>query len=196
MIEDHELNKTARWTFYTAAVIFAILGVLSTLHPYWLVVSAPVFLGIGFLISGINCLVPYFSMKEHPERLNWLLPFGIVDITFGLFFISRIALSIFRPSTLVVAWILLQGLVRIYSLWRLKAAGLEKWWVMLVTSVSMIAASLLLFFKPADFGLWVGMPMLAVAGAVYAEGRIMYEGIVGAKRASKDGARSNKKNKK
>ncbi len=67
-------NKTARWTCYTAGGIFILLGIFSILHPFWALASTAILMGTGFLLSGINNLVPYFSMKNGAERPKWLLP--------------------------------------------------------------------------------------------------------------------------
>ena len=171
-------NKTARWTCYTAGCIFILLGFFSVLHPFWALASTAILMGIGFLLSGINNLVPYFSMKDIPERPKWLLPMAIIDIAFGLFFLSHIGLAIFTLSTLLGAWVILGGCVRAYTAFQLKSVGAERWWLMLVSAILMIAVGAVLLANPFAAAVWVavlvGSTLVGAGLLSIAEGRTFY----------------------
>lgn len=177
-MEGYDFNKTARWTFYTAGAIFILLGVLSLLHPFLALVSVAVFMGIGLIITGINNLVPFFTMKGNPLRPKWLLPMGILDILFGFLFISRIGLAIFTLSTLLGLWVLLVGCLRLYIAYEIKSAGVTKWWWMLVSAVLMLLAAAVLLSHPVAAVLGVamltGLSLIGVGALSIAEGRILY----------------------
>jgi uncharacterized membrane protein HdeD (DUF308 family) len=171
-------NKTARWTCYTAGCIFILLGVLSVLHPFWAVASLAVLMGVGFLLSGVNSLVPHLSMKNAPERPKWLLPMAVVDIAFGLFFISHIGLAIFTLSTLVGVWAILGGLMRCYMAFHLRSSGVGRWWAPLISALLMIAVGALLFSNPFAAVIWisvmVGLTLTGAGMLSIAEGKILY----------------------
>jgi uncharacterized membrane protein HdeD (DUF308 family) len=176
--ESSAYNKTARWTCYTAGCIFILLGVFSVLHPFWAVASTAVFMGVGFLLSGINSLVPYLSMKNVPERPKWLLPMAVIDIAFGLFFISHIGLAIFTLSTLVGVWVLLGGFTRCYMAFHLRSSGVEKWWAPLISAPLMIAVGALLLSNPFVAVIWisvmVGLTLTGAGMLSIVEGKILY----------------------
>ncbi len=171
-------NKTARWTCYTAGCIFILLGIFSVLHPFWALASTAILMGIGFLLSGINNLVPYFSMKSGPERPKWLLPMAIIDIVFGLFFLSHIGLAVFTLSTLVGAWVMLGGFVRGYTAFHLRAVGVPRWWVMLVGAALLVVVGAILLSNPFAAAVWVaalvGATLIGAGLLSITEGKALY----------------------
>ena len=172
------VTKTARWTFYTAGGLMIVMGVVSLLHPMVALVSTAVLLGIGFLIAGLNNLVPYFTIKDPAIRPKWLLPLGIVDIVFGVVFISHIGLAMFTVTTLLGIWIALAGVMRLYIAFQLRAGGVTRWWIMLVSGVLMLIAAFLLLSNPIVAAIGVAMITgIALIGAgclMIAEGGVIY----------------------
>jgi uncharacterized membrane protein HdeD (DUF308 family) len=177
---DYDFNKTARWTFYTAGTILVFIGVLAISYPLIAILSTVISVGAGFLIAGANYLVPYFSMKNNPLRPKWFLPLGMLDIVFGALFITNIGLAVLAISTLLGAWMLLTGCLRLYASLAVKAAGITRWWMMTINAVLMIALSLLLLSHPdteSFFLAFLAGASLSAAGVlIIAEGRIIYPG--------------------
>jgi uncharacterized membrane protein HdeD (DUF308 family) len=174
----YNLNKTVRWTFFTTGAILIILGVLSIIYPFVVLLTTAVFMGVGFLLSGLNNLIPYFSMRDNPLRPQWLLPLGIVDVIFGLFFLSHIGLAVFALTTLLGVWVLLTGCLRAYISFKIKAAGAQKWWMMLLSAAAMLALSAALLANPGVEGvllaLLAGLSLMIAGAAVIAEGKLIY----------------------
>lgn len=177
-MSDYDLNKTVRWTMYTAGVIFLFLGILSILHPFIILVSTAVFMGVGMILAGINNLVPYLTMRNNPLRPKWLLPLGIVDMAFGIVFLSHIGLAIFALTSIIGAWLLAAAATRFYIAYKLKTVGTVKWWATLATAALMVLLSLILLFVPELAELWtallVGGSILAAGCLMIAEGRVIY----------------------
>lgn len=174
----HDFNRTARWTFYTTGVILILLGTAAFFNPMLSAVSMGFCMGIGFLIAGLNNLVPYFSMRGNPDRPNWLLPLGILDIALGVLFITRIGLAVFTLSTLLGIWALVVGGLRLWMSFQVKATGNKKWWLMAANGALMLLFALLLFSNPfaAVFAMtFLAGVVLVVSGCVIiAEGRLIY----------------------
>ncbi len=172
---EADFQKTVRWTAYTAGAIMIVLGALSVMRP---LVVPSVYLGVGFLLAGLNNLVPYFSMKANPLRPAWLLPCGVLDVFFGLFFLSHQALAIFTLSTILGAWILLAAGMRAYAAFDLRKAGVAKWWFSLLNACVMLLAAVLLLSNPfaAAFAasLLAGCTLILLGALLIAEGRIAY----------------------
>ncbi|MDR1516124.1 MAG: DUF308 domain-containing protein [Synergistaceae bacterium] len=175
---DYSFNKTARWTFYTAGAILVFIGTLSILNPLITLISTAVSMGVGFLLAGANYLVPYFSMKKHPQRPKWFLLLGVADMLFGVLFITKIGLAILALSTLLGAWMLLTGALRLYASLLIRSTGAPKWWIMTVSAVLTLILSFLLLSNPTVEGLFlstlVGVSLVAAGALFIAEGRMIY----------------------
>lgn len=172
------MNKTARWTFYTAGVIFIILGFFSVFLPMVVLVSTAIFMGVGFLLAGLNNLIPYFTMRGNPLRPAWLLPLGVIDIVFGVFFLSHIWLVIFTVTMMLGIWVLLAGCVRVYISLKMKKAGIGKWWLMMINSSLMLVLSGILLSNPRAEGLVLalltGLSLIGAGVLMITEGRMIY----------------------
>lgn len=175
---DVHFNKTARWTFYTTGTILILLGLVAFLNPMLSAVTLGACMGIGFLIAGLNNLVPYVSMRNDPFRPKWLLPLGILDIALGVLFLTRIGLAVFTLSTLLGVWVLLVGGMRLWMSFQLRAAGNEKWWLMAASGALLLLLALLLFANPfaAAFAVTflAGVVLVAAGFVIIAEGRLIY----------------------
>lgn len=175
---SYDINRTGRWTLYAAGAILIFMGALAILEPLYAVVSASVFMGFGFLLSGVNNLIPYFTTKNDPLRPKWLLPLGIIDIVLGVFFLSHIWAAMFAITTLVGVWLLLTGCMRIYAASAVRGAGAQKWWLVLLNGVILILASAVLLSNPvsATVGMaWLaGIALVGTGVLMIAEGRVVY----------------------
>jgi uncharacterized membrane protein HdeD (DUF308 family) len=175
---NYDFNKTARWTFYTAGAILVFIGALSVLNPLITLVSTAVSMGVGFLLAGANYLVPYFSMKKNPDRPKWFLPLGVADMVFGALFITNIGLAILTLSTLLGAWMLISGALRLYASLLIRSAGAPKWWMMTASAILMLILSFLLLSNPAAEGIFlsafVGFSLVAAGVLFITEGRLIY----------------------
>lgn len=177
-MEAYDFNKTARWTFFTTGAILVVLGVLSLLYPFVVLVTTAIFMGVGLLFCGLNHLVPYISMRNNPQRPVWMLPLAIVDIVVGVLFLSHIGLAIFTVTTLVGAWMLMTGGIRVFIAFKLKEAGAEKWWLMLASAILiMLVAGILLanpFVAGVAIALLTGASLIGMGVLVIMEGRTIY----------------------
>ena len=55
--------KTLRWTLYLTGVILIFLGLWSLFYPLEALLSLAIYLGIGLCLSGVNYLLPCFSLR-------------------------------------------------------------------------------------------------------------------------------------
>ena len=63
-------KKTLRWTLYFTGGILIVLGLWAMTYPVEALMSLAFFLGVGFVLAGINHLVPCFSLRgdQLPDR--------------------------------------------------------------------------------------------------------------------------------
>jgi uncharacterized membrane protein HdeD (DUF308 family) len=174
----YDLNRTARWTLYTAGVIYLILGALLASRPFFIDFSPAALIGVGMIIAGANSLVPHFSIGNNPLRPVWFLPIGVIDVIFGIVFISRIGLLFFSMTTIIGAWMILAALIRVHMARQLKGAGDAGWRYALASAAVITAVALLLFSNRGLAEFWelllTGSSLVGVGCIMLIEGRMIY----------------------
>lgn len=170
--------KSMRWTLFTTGAILILLGIFSLLRPAASLISLAFFIGIAFIASGINHLVPYFTMKGDPLRPAWLLPEGILDILLGVILLAKIGVTAFMIPILLGAWVMFMGIIRLIAAFKLRAAGLKKWWLMLVSGAMLVLWSFAMISSPLLGALMVtymiGSMFIFAGLLVIAEGKMIY----------------------
>ncbi len=170
--------KSMRWTLFTTGGILILLGIVSCFHPLASLMSFAFFIGIGFVVAGINHLVPYFTMRGSSYRPSWLLPQGILDILLGVLMLTRIGLTTLMIPVLLGFWVMFMGVLRLYSSFQLKRAGLKKWWILLISGVLLLLCALMVISSPILGALlvtWlIGAMFICAGAAAIAEGRLIY----------------------
>lgn len=170
--------KSMRWTLYTTGAILIVLGVIAIFHPLASILSLAIFIGVGFIIAGINHLIPYFSMRGNPLRPGWLLPQGILDILLGVIMLTRIGMTSLMIPIVFGIWMLFASGMRVYVSFRLKSQGFRKWWIMLLSGLLLLLCGLAMIANPfVGFVAVTSMIAAALIGAgllAIAEGRLIY----------------------
>lgn len=170
--------KSMRWTLFTTGGILILLGIISFFHPLASLMSLALFIGIGFVVAGINHLVPYFTMRGSAYRPSWLLPQGIIDILLGVLLLTRIGMTTLMIPLMLGFWVMFMGVLRLYSSFQLKRAGLQNWWLLLVSGIVLIVCSLVVLSSPivgALFVTWlIGGMFICAGAAAIAEGKLIY----------------------
>ena len=57
-LDSKDSKKTLRWTLYFTGGILVVLGLWAMTYPIEALMSLALYLGIGFVLAGINHLVP------------------------------------------------------------------------------------------------------------------------------------------
>ncbi|MDR1731109.1 MAG: DUF308 domain-containing protein [Synergistaceae bacterium] len=170
--------KTMRWTLCTTGAILIVLGILSFFHSLETLFSLAFFVGAGFLITGVNHLIPWFSMKGSPLRPLWLLPQSVLDILLGLLMLIRPGLTAFMIPVALGCWILLMAFLRFFSAFQVRRAGLSRWWMMLLSAVALVFCGMMMIASPlagvAVVTWLVGSSFIGAGLLAIAEGRLLY----------------------
>ena len=140
--------KTLRWTLYLTGGILILLGLWSLFYPLEALLSLAIYLGIGLCLSGVNHLLPCFSLRGEALYPRWFLFLGIMDLIVGVLMLTRIGLTAFMIPMVVAAWLCWIGLVRLVTCIRLRSLHLRGWWIMLLSSLALIACSCAMFLSP------------------------------------------------
>lgn len=173
---DH--MKSVRWTLFTTGGILILLGLISFFHPAASLMSLAFFIGIGFVVSGINNLVPYFTLRGTPFRPPWLLPQGILDLLLGVIMLAKIGVTTLMIPIMLGFWVMFMAVLRMIDSFRLRRAGFRKWWLIFVGGIALLLCSLMVLSSPALgalFVTWLIGAMFICAGVMaIAEGKLIY----------------------
>jgi uncharacterized membrane protein HdeD (DUF308 family) len=146
MTADAEFRKgfkrTVRWTLFTAGAIIVLMGVLGALSPVLPAISTSFVMGWGLVVSGANYFVPYIALRASPSRPGWFFVLAVVDAVFGVLFLTRLGLVLFKFSALVGLWMVFIGCARVYMAYLNYKAHIPCWWITLtVCGYAAIAAA-------------------------------------------------------
>ena len=170
------LKKTVRWTLFTDGVIIILAGVLGALNPILRFPSLPTVVGIGLLISGINYIVPYISLKNSAVRPRWFILIGIQNAVFGLLFLARVGLLLFKLPVLIGVWMIFASCSRAFMAFENYKFGVGKWWITITVSAYLLFAAAAMMMNTSDV---VGVPSwsaMIVSGIfIINEGRKLFQ---------------------
>ncbi|MDO4787253.1 MAG: DUF308 domain-containing protein [Fretibacterium sp.] len=161
--------KTMRWTLYFTGGLLVVLGLWAMTYPVEALMSLAFFLGIGFVVAGLNHLVPCFSLRGDPMCPRWMMLQGLLDLVIGVVMLTRIGLTAFMIPMLVAAWLCFTGLVRVATSFRLRSLGLRRWWWMLLNGLLLVLCAFAMAASPFVGGVSVALMMgstLVVSGVL------------------------------
>ena len=152
-------KKTLRWTLYFTGGILIVLGLWAMTYPVEALMSLAFSLGVGFVLAGINHLVPCFSLRGDPMYPRWMLVQGVLDLLIGIVMLMRLGVTAFMIPIMVACWFSFIGVVRIATSFRLKSLGFGKWWAMLLNGLLLVVCASLMLASPFVGGISVALLM-------------------------------------
>ena len=152
-------KKTLRWTLYFTGGILIVLGLWAMTYPVEALMSLALFLGVGFVLAGVNHLVPCFSLRGDPMYPRWMLVQGVLDLMIGVVMLARLGVTAFIIPIMVACWFSLTGIVRIATSFRLKSLGFGRWWAMLLNGLLLVVCASLMLASPFVGGISVALLM-------------------------------------
>ena len=94
-------KKTLRWTLYFTGGILIVLGLWAMTYPVEALMSLAFSLGVGFVLAGINHLVPCFSLRGDPMYPRWMLVQGVLDLLIGIVMLTHLGVTAFMIPIMV-----------------------------------------------------------------------------------------------
>ena len=170
--------KTLRWTLWFTGGVLIALGLWSMTFPMEALLSLALWLGAGVCLSGINYLLPCFSLRGEALSPRWFLFLGLMDLAIGGVMLTRLGLTAIMIPIVVSLWLAGAAVVRLVTCIRLRWLRLPGWWFMLLSSLTLLACACMMFFSPFLAGISVVMVLagaLVVAGVlIILEGRVIF----------------------
>ncbi|NLL36995.1 MAG: hypothetical protein GX256_05680 [Fretibacterium sp.] len=143
-----DVFKTMRWSLYFTGGVSVVLGLWALTYPVEALMSLAFFLGVGFILSGLNLLVPCFSLRGCPEYPRWLPFWSVADLLLGFLMLTRLGLTAFMIPVFLAVWLFFIGLVRIWGAFSVRRMGARGWWRMLLNGVLMLLAAAIMLSSP------------------------------------------------
>ena len=143
-------KKTVRLTLFTDGAIIILIGVLGALNPILNSPSPTTAIGAGLLISGINYLVPYISLKKSKLRPRWFILIGVLNGVFGLLCLTRAGLLLFKLPVLIGVWMIFASCARTFMAFENRGLGVGKWWITLTVGGYFLFASAAMMMNTSD----------------------------------------------
>ena len=169
-------RKTVRWTLFTDGAVIILIGALGALYPVLRAPSPQTTIGLGLIVSGLNYLVPYFSLKNSPIRPLWFVIVGVLNTVFGVLFFARVGLMLFRLPILAGMWMIFAACARAIMTFENFRFGIGKWWITLTVGAYFLFASAAMMTNTTDAVSIPSWSAMIVSGLfIINEGRKLFE---------------------
>lgn len=130
-------------TFIVASIAYIVLGLFMVRDPNAVKNGLYLVFGISILLYGIINTVSFFINKDNEENLFLELAFGVIACAVGIF--SLVSPGIINGILLqvIVIVLVIDGAVNIKRSFNLKAYGMTRWYIFLITAAITVVAGIL-----------------------------------------------------
>jgi hypothetical protein len=159
---EKQKNKNWYW-FLIKGIIMIFIALLIFQNPRGSVLAIALYIGIGFLLSGLIVIWQGFVMKRTVQDWGWRVFEGVIDIVLGFILIAHPALTATVIPFIIGFWGAIYGFyVAIDGFSGDKNAVMK-----FITGILILIFSFLIMFNPLFAGftlvIWVGVVLL-IAG--------------------------------
>lgn len=142
--------KKWKWGYIALTIAVMLLGLCLMIWPG---ISAGVLCGLFggvLLLVGAIRIVSYFQRGVSALWHRYELPLGLLDALLGVYFLSRPENILLLVPVIVGIVIVVDSVFKIQASLELRAAGVRRWWGVLVLSILSILFALLLIRNPFE----------------------------------------------
>ena len=141
-------------------IIMVLLAVLMFMSPADTLLAYVLYIGIGFIISGIVLIVQGISVKDALDNWGWIVFEGLMDIFLGYILMAHPDLTVAILPIMIGFWGAFYGILLIVdSFSGTGSAGLK-----IISGILIVILANIIMFNPLAFGLtlaiWLGVILL------------------------------------
>ena len=141
--------KRHKWCLITAGIVISLLGLYSMFHTGKAIISLAVFIGLGFIISGVSHILALHAYKDDThDHPGWFKAQGVFEIILGFIMLSNLGVTAISIPLMVAFWAMFDGVMRTTASFQLKKAGVENWRFLLFYGIISILFALILLSRP------------------------------------------------
>lgn len=151
----------SKWNLF-AGIVMMILGLFVWFNPFDTLVALAVYIGMGFIFTGI-----FYLMSAYELRYGWYLLVGSFDILVGVVLMSNIGITAISLPVILALWCLTVGIIQIISSLEFKGLDLPWKWtafmgyiglffglaVLMFPTIGAVAISFIIGFYAIMFGI-------------------------------------------
>ena len=141
-------------------IIMVLLAILLFNSPADTLLAYVLWLGIGFVISGIAIIVQGISAKGVLDNWGWIVFGGVMDIFLGYILMAHPALTVSVLPIMIGFWAAFYGIFLIIDSFSGTGGGLLK----IIFGILILIIANTIIFNPVAFGLtlaiWLGVILL------------------------------------
>ena len=157
------------WLVLLKGLLLIVLAFIIFSNPGDTLLAIALFIGLGFLFTGIAIIVIALLGKNDLENWGWKLAEGILDVLFGFILIANPEITAIVIPFLIGFWALFYGILLTAGAFSSK----EFSWSMLLVGILTIILGYIILFNPIVMGLtlsiWIGITLLilGIANVVF-----------------------------
>lgn len=141
--------STNWWLLLLTGIIFLVLSVKIMLHPVESIIGLAFFIGWACLISGIFQVGFSLSAKGILSNWQWRLFNGIINIVFGIIFLSHPALTAQALPFIFGFWMIFIGISTFFVGIREQKGNLPGGWFDMLLGLMITIGGLWISYNPA-----------------------------------------------
>jgi uncharacterized membrane protein HdeD (DUF308 family) len=141
-------------------IVMVLLAALMFMSPAGTLLAYVLYLGIGFIISGIVIIVQGISAKDVVDNWGWIVFEGIMDIFIGYILMAHPGLTLEVLPIMIGFWGAFYGIFLFMDSFSGTGNGVLK----MISGILLMIMSNIIIFNPVAFGLslaiWLGILLL------------------------------------
>lgn len=141
-------------------IIMVLLAVLLFMSPEASLLAYVLYIGIGFLVSGILLIIQGFSIKRITDNWAWIVFEGVMDLFLGYILLAHPNLTLTVLPVMIGFWAAFYGLFLIVDAF----TGMGAVFMKIISGILMLILANIIIFNPIAFGLtlaiWLGIILL------------------------------------
>jgi len=159
------------WVLVLQGVLGIAVGLLAIIYPGIALATIALLFGVWAIVSGVAQLAAGWRVAEARGRSWPFLLSGAVSVIAGILAVLYPDVTVLYLILLLGAWILISGMMEVYTAWRIRNEVTGEWILALGGALRVIAGILILampyvgaILTAALFALWA---ILSGAGALF-----------------------------
>lgn len=141
--------QCAKWLYIVTSVLLCLSGAVLLICPGIALEIVCDAFGVLLLIFGVGKFTGYFSNEKFHLAFQFDLALGILVILFGILLILHPGRLLSSVWTLIGIFEMVDGAFKLQTALDARRFGMNKWWLLLTTSVICMAFGVLLSLNPA-----------------------------------------------
>ena len=141
-------------------IILIVLALIIFNNPADTLLSIALFIGLGFIITGIVIIVVALATKKENENFGWKLAEGLLDILFGFVLAVNPEITAAIIPFMIGFWAMFYGILLTVSAFNSVKFNAT----ILISGILIIILGYVIMFNPLIFGLtisiWIGITLL------------------------------------